>query len=67
MLSAEEVVKSYKGIGVCLVQDDDLSGVELVPFYDAEDSIVCMDTLGGEFLVLEVVSSLIVEADVVGV
>ena len=26
-----------------------------------------MDTLGGEFLVLEVVSSLIVEADVLGV
>ena len=67
MLSAEEVVKSYKGIGACLVQDNNLSGVELVPFYDAEDCIVSMDTLGGEFLVLEVVCSLIVEADVLGV
>ena len=67
MLSTEEVVKSDEGVGVCLVQDDDFPGVKLIPFYDAEDRVVCMDTLGGEFLVLEVVSSLVVEADVVGV
>ena len=67
MLSAEEVVEGYEGVGVCFVQDDDFPGVELIPFYDAEDCIVSMDTLGGEFLVLEVVSSLVVEADVLGV
>ena len=67
MLSAKEVVYTYKGVGISLVKDDDFPGVELVPFYDAEYRLVSVYALGGEFLVLEEIRSLVVEADVFAV
>ena len=64
VLSAEEVVQSHEGIGVGLIQDDDLTGVQLVSFYDAEDSLVSVYTFCREFLVLEELLSFVIEADV---
>ena len=67
VFGAEEFFEGDEGLRCGFVQDDLLAFVEFVALDDAEDCVVGVDALQGDFLVLEEVFGLVQEADFITV
>ena len=63
VLSAEEVFQRQEGVGRGLIKDDFLAGVEFEAMDDTEDCAIGVDSFLRDFLVLQELFGLVLEAE----